>query len=72
MRNKIIAQSTFLSYTKLHPLINDEPPYIWPLLNFLCFLFKIIDKYVAIILFYSLNIDKYSNIFILIYVLVEI
>lgn len=43
VRNKIIAQSTFQSYTKLHPAINDEPPYILPLLNFLCFLLKILD-----------------------------
>ncbi|VVC45343.1 Tetratricopeptide-like helical domain,Uncharacterised protein family UPF0363 [Cinara cedri] len=44
VRNKIIAQSTFQSYTKLHPAINDEPPFILPLLNFLCFLLKILDS----------------------------
>lgn len=47
VRNKIIAQSTFQSYTKLHPAINDEPPYILPLLNFLCFLLKILDRLVT-------------------------
>lgn len=44
VRNKIIAQATFQSYTKLHPAINDEPPYMLPLLNFLCFLLKILDS----------------------------
>jgi len=43
MRNISIAQSTFQSYTKLHPAINDEPPYILPLLNFICYLLKILD-----------------------------
>ncbi|XP_050524169.1 Golgi to ER traffic protein 4 homolog isoform X2 [Daktulosphaira vitifoliae] len=43
VRNKIIAQTTFQSYTKLHPAINDKPPYILPLLNFICFLLKILD-----------------------------
>lgn len=43
MRNISMAQSTFQSYTKLHPAINDEPPYILPLLNFICYLLKILD-----------------------------
>lgn len=58
MRNKIIAQSTFQSYTKLHPAINDEPPYILPLLNFLCFLLKILDRLVIKLLCYSLVFDN--------------
>lgn len=59
MRNKIIAQSTFQSYTKLHPAINNEPPYILPLLNFLCFLLKILDRLVIKLLCYCLVFDNF-------------
>ncbi|KAG8040568.1 hypothetical protein G9C98_002564 [Cotesia typhae] len=37
------AQEAFDSYTSRHPKINNEPPYLLPLLNFLFFLLKTIQ-----------------------------
>lgn len=45
LQNKATAQEAFNSYTSRHPKINSGPPYLLPLLNFLFFLLKTIDRY---------------------------
>ncbi|KOX69034.1 Golgi to ER traffic protein 4 like protein [Melipona quadrifasciata] len=44
LQNKTTAQEVFNSYTSQHPKINSGPPYLLPLLNFLFFLLKIVDR----------------------------
>lgn len=46
LQNKKTAQEVFNSYTSRHPKINSGPPYLLPLLNFLFFLLKTIDRLV--------------------------
>ncbi|CAG2172910.1 unnamed protein product [Oppiella nova] len=44
VRNKSMADQTFHAYTSRHPSINSpNPPFLWPLLNFLSFLLLAID-----------------------------
>lgn len=46
IENKQLAQNTFLLYTLKHPLIQcAKPPFVTPLLNFICFLLFAIEKH---------------------------
>ncbi|KAL5019328.1 hypothetical protein ScPMuIL_005050 [Solemya velum] len=43
LQNKDTAQSLFKCYTRDHPDVNDGPPFLFPLLNFLWFLLLALD-----------------------------
>lgn len=46
IKNQQLAHNVFYFYTLNHPKIrNTKPPFITPLLNFICFLFIAIDKF---------------------------
>ncbi|XP_043282213.1 Golgi to ER traffic protein 4 homolog [Venturia canescens] len=43
LQDKVSAQEVFDTYTSRHPKINNGPPYLLPLLNFLFFLLKTVE-----------------------------
>jgi hypothetical protein len=56
IRNKPMANQTFISYTSKHPDIKSpNPPFLLPLLNFLWFLLLAIDRYLKTFFYIYIN-----------------
>lgn len=43
LKNKSSASAVFTTYTQRHPSIEDGPPFVRPLLNFIWFLLLAVD-----------------------------